>query len=641
MQYNLSYEYCAIALFVIMIIIHLSKKKISLSQNSFFTVVLFSGLLGAAYTALNIYYSENCALFSFDTLYINNIIYFILLASCPFVYSLYSISLTEDNIFKTSWVVKTLIIVPALILIVTLTTNNTTQALFYLDENKVYHQGHYQLIWYAVCFYYTVFGAVYATIYRATTPKKLIFALYSFFIIGSGTSLIQIFFPTQLIQHFGMSVCALLILLTVQKPEEYLDPISGAFNRNTFSKMFAINRKRENQNTLIILFIEDLKLLNNTVGVEKMNSILTLISTYLDKISNDKIFYLNSSTFCIMMDNPNQKELDRVIQSIVNRFNEKFEYETASIYLSTRLMDIRIPEDADSIELVYSYIDYLTENRESKSSIFSAKNITLEPSTRKMDVEKAIRNSISKNSFVMYYQPIYSIAEKRIVSAEALIRLFDPVLGFIPPDEFIRIAEQNGSILQIGEIIFEKVFSFMEKANLHQYGIDYIEVNLSVVQCMQESLATNLLATMKKHNIETSRINLEITETAAINSPKLLLKNMFNLYKNGVSFSLDDFGTGYSNINSLMDLPLNMIKFDKSMIDMATQADKGKIIIGSSVAMVKRMDMKIVGEGIETDEQKRMFEQMGFDYLQGYYFSKPVPGDKFIDFLKEFPNRNV
>ncbi len=208
----------------------------------------------------------------------------------------------------------------------------------------------------------------------------------------------------------------------------------------------------------------------------------------------------------------------------------------------------------------------------------------------------------------------------------------------ISPAEFIPIAEKSGLILPISDIIFRKVFAFIRDNELMSKGLQYIEINLSMIQCMQESFSDKLSGMMQEYGISSNRINLEVTETAAVNSPRRLRENMQELYERGIRFSLDDFGTGYSNIDSLMDLPLDMIKLDKSMIDMATYAadDKGKIVLGSAVAMVKRMNMKIVAEGVETREQKEYLEAMGVAPLQGYYFSKPIPEEEFVVFIEKF-----
>ena len=184
-------------------------------------------------------------------------------------------------------------------------------------------------------------------------------------------------------------------------------------------------------------------------------------------------------------------------------------------------------------------------------------------------------------------------------------------------------------------IVFDKVFRFMKENNLAKLGIEYIEVNLSVVQCMQSELANSVLTIMDRYGIEKKMVNLEITETVATNSPKVLLKNMKILSDNGVTFSMDDFGTGYSNISAIAAMPLDIIKLDKSLIDMAYSSQRGKEILMGAVTMVDRMGFKIVAEGIEEKEQFEMLREQGIDYIQGYYFSKPLPEKEFLEYLSK------
>lgn len=261
------------------------------------------------------------------------------------------------------------------------------------------------------------------------------------------------------------------------------------------------------------------------------------------------------------------------------------------------------------------------------------KDIDFKKAGRRMKMEKIIKRAIEEDNFQVYYQPIYSFKDEKITSAEALLRLIDPEEGFVSPSEFIPIAEQNGTILKIGEMVFEKVFQFISENDIKKIGIQYIEINISAIQCMQEELASDVLMLLDKYGVKKDMINLEITETATVDSPKILLKNMKELFEAGISFSLDDFGTGYSNITSLMSLPLDIIKFDKILVDMASSHERGKGVIDSSVAMVKKMGLKIVAEGIEEEPQVNMLEDMGVDYLQGYYFSRPLPQEKFLEFI--------
>ena len=294
-----------------------------------------------------------------------------------------------------------------------------------------------------------------------------------------------------------------------------------------------------------------------------------------------------------------------------------------------------MPDDVKDLDTFYFCNSEFSNTVPNKDHEVDIADIDFKQIERNNHIEKIIKRAIDEDHFKIYYQPIYSMEKDRITSAEALLRLIDPDDGFISPGEFIPIAEKNGMIITIGEIVFDKVFRFMNENDLAGLGIEYIEVNLSVVQCMQSELANSVLTIMDRYGIDKKMVNLEITETVATNSPKVLLKNMKILSDNGVTFSMDDFGTGYSNISATAAMPLDIIKLDKSLIDMAYHSPRGKEILMGAVTMVDRMGFKIVAEGIEEKEQFEMLREQGIDYIQGYYFSKPLPEKEFLEYLSK------
>ena len=233
----------------------------------------------------------------------------------------------------------------------------------------------------------------------------------------------------------------------------------------------------------------------------------------------------------------------------------------------------------------------------------------------------------------MYYQPIYSIQKKQFVSAEALIRLKDDNLGFVSPAIFIPAAEKNGAIHQIGDFVLEDVISFISQNSIEKYGLEYIELNLSMAQCIESNLSDKVMSLLEKYTVSPQKINLEITETSENVNYDVIERNINNLSSKGVSFSLDDFGTGYSNILRITKLPLNIIKLDKSFVDDLNKPGM-KTIISETVSMLKKMNKKLLIEGVETYEDFDYFRNIGCDYIQGYYFSRPLTKTDFFEFLK-------
>lgn len=154
---------------------------------------------------------------------------------------------------------------------------------------------------------------------------------------------------------------------------------------------------------------------------------------------------------------------------------------------------------------------------------------------------------------------------------------------------------------------------------------------------MKQNMASRILELIKRYELEPGQINLEITETAAMNSPEIVGVNMINLVDYGVNFSLDDYGSGYSNINYLVELPFNLIKVDKNIVWSSFENERAGIALESSISMIRKLDYKIVVEGVETREQADKLTEMGCEYLQGYYFSKPLPEHEFLMYVTDEP----
>jgi EAL domain-containing protein (putative c-di-GMP-specific phosphodiesterase class I) len=259
----------------------------------------------------------------------------------------------------------------------------------------------------------------------------------------------------------------------------------------------------------------------------------------------------------------------------------------------------------------------------------------IEDMERRAQIEHALVAAIESHHFEVHYQPIFDAHSKKFHSMEALARLQVPGYGYVSPEEFILVAEQNGTILKVGLLVLEEVCRFINEYDLREKGIRFIEVNLSVVQCMQERLYEELTGVLKKYKIAPDMINLEITESVEAYSEERLVRNMARLSLTDITFSLDDYGSGYSNINYLVDLPFSLVKIDKYIVWAAMKKVSSRRVLENTIAMFKDINLKVVTEGIENPDMMNMVIDMGADYLQGYYFSKPVTKEKLVECLEE------
>ena len=209
--------------------------------------------------------------------------------------------------------------------------------------------------------------------------------------------------------------------------------------------------------------------------------------------------------------------------------------------------------------------------------------------------------------------------------------------GFISPGVFIPLAEQNGLIIEIGDFVLNEVCRTIKSERLWEKGIDYIEVNLSVTECIQNDLVDKVRAVLQKYELPPNYLNLEITETASDSFSNTVDNNIKRLHEYGLTFSLDDFGTGYSSLNRILNLPLSIIKLDMSLVRPAFESNNpnAMTLLKSSVRIAKSVGTEIVAEGVETKDMADGIIALGIEHIQGFYYSRPLQKADFIALLEK------
>ncbi|MDE7281012.1 MAG: EAL domain-containing protein, partial [Ruminiclostridium sp.] len=371
------------------------------------------------------------------------------------------------------------------------------------------------------------------------------------------------------------------------------------------------------------------------MNAELEEEILAETSKYL--IGTPDLYAFNNTGSEIILVMPEGEKGKSVMDSVRERFEQGWG-KNAGIFISPYWIFVPDSSLASSPEDLLHLIRYTKQNCDDKlyeNRFVEVTDKIAEKLHSKREIEQLIIDALDNDRLEVWYQPIYSTKLNRFTAAEALVRIRDKDGNLVPPGAFIETAESNGTILQIGETVFRKVCRFLNQNDMRQYGISYIEVNLSMVQCANKQLARDYIKIMKEYDISPDLINLEITESASTNTKNTLLDNMKELMDYGVNFSLDDFGTGQSNLDYIVDMPVDIVKFDKGMTNAYFENGKAKYIMDAATNMIHGMDLKIVSEGIETEEQFNTMQDLGISFIQGYYFSKPLPEKEFLDFVKK------
>lgn len=263
------------------------------------------------------------------------------------------------------------------------------------------------------------------------------------------------------------------------------------------------------------------------------------------------------------------------------------------------------------------------------SYVFSHKNETL-ILKRYSELSLAMKSKSFVDELDLALQPQYSIAGD-IVGTEALVRWRSPLLGFVSPAEFIPLAEQNGAIIKLGDWVIERVCMLIAQRQEYSTEVTPVSINLSAKQIAQPNFNHNLLVKLDKYQIPYSMVILELTESALIADFDLVISKMQSLKEKGINFSLDDFGTGYSSLSYINHLPISELKIDKSFVDNITNVTDEIPIINSIIHMAKALSLMVVAEGVETKEQLDYLSKRGCNIIQGYYFSKPLTPEQWLE----------
>ena len=635
------FNYCALAILVVLIISVMSRRMLSGRRNRYFWNLLLVVLCSTIFEiiAINLDNGDSPAVME---KYIVHGAYLIMHSLTVPVYAIYLACLTDSVYkFKEHILLQLLLSLPYICLLELILTSYFFGKIFYLDADFRYTHGPlYNLIYVCAAFYIAV-AIIYAIRCRKYFAKGQFLALIMILPILASAVMLQLAFPELRVEMFAHAIGVLFILLMIQKPEERTDTNTG------FGKVTAyatdIEQAFINQKPIRIILInilnykslrdilgyESTELLTNTVA----ENIMSLCKSVLPKADP---YYLDRGRFCLVTGKENFGRIDNAAAELMEMLMEDICLQDMDINLQVNLCVLRCPEDLDDFQSIFAFSNEFEEYGKAGKVLY-AEDLLKDGRYIIKDLEDIIDNALDNQRLSVYYQPIYSVEEKRFASAEALLRLDDEEYGHISPELFIPVAEKNGVIHRIGTMVFEEVCRFIASDEFKELKLDYIEVNLSVAQCMRNNLAKEILSLMEKYHVRPDQINLEITETAAANSQNIMAENIRTLSAAGIPFSLDDFGTGYSNMGRMASLPLNIVKLDKSFADLDTNP-RMEIVVRNTIRMIKDMDMKIVVEGIETEELAQQFSDMECEYIQGYYFSKPLPREEFVGFLRKAAN---
>ncbi len=425
-----------------------------------------------------------------------------------------------------------------------------------------------------------------------------------------------------------------------------MNPVTQLPNRNSLLQvledLFRDEERLEKHNVLVGFDVVSFSKINMLLGKKSGDHFLRLVAEYaLETLEGypSMMFHLGADRFVVLF-----QGLENYNWAInwIKKLNEKFE---KAVTIERNMLNVSVKFGIFNIE--YDKYEILNPNISIDNLLLaidhakadSAKNyftydVSLSIiSSRTNRMEADLANAIIKNEFRMVFQPQYHNEDGKIVGFEALIRWNNPRYASESPLKFIRMAEQNSMIIDIGRIALHE--TFLAAKELEPYGVE-VAINISPVQMLQAGFVNEIISVFEQYELKKGTIALEITETFLIDSFELVITKLKLLRNYGFKIHLDDFGTGYSSLQYLKDLPINAIKIDKAFIDEVEEDSHSRAIVHMISNLAKDIELEVIAEGVETDKQNQIVYKHGCDIIQGYLVSQPVPKDIAIQLIKQY-----
>ncbi|MCY6957454.1 putative bifunctional diguanylate cyclase/phosphodiesterase [Clostridium brassicae] len=424
----------------------------------------------------------------------------------------------------------------------------------------------------------------------------------------------------------------------------YYDVLTKLPNRFMFQKKMGILLK-EKQNklskfALIFMDIDNFKYINDTLGHLSGDKLLKNIANILMEniIPPNFISRLGGDEFAIVIDNVEDNEdISIKIKALIKNLRKPWIIEEQEFFISFSMGIAVYPQDGKDLITLLKKADTAMFNIKEKGKdnyCFYSDNME-EKTLEHINMLNELRRAIDKKEFTLYYQPQINLTTGKIIGVEALIRWIHPKRGFIPPIEFISIAEQTGYIHNIEEWVFKTAFK--QKKEWDEKG--YSNINMSINMSGETLARNNVVSDIKKilvdNNMNCTNLQIEITETSFMKKLDVAIKNIEYIRNMGIKVSLDDFGTGYSSLTYLKKLPIDIVKIDRQFIKGIINQHEEEIIVQSIIQLVHGLNMEVVAEGIETEEQLEFLKKYKCDIGQGYLFSKPLPPDEIEKIIED------
>ena len=414
------------------------------------------------------------------------------------------------------------------------------------------------------------------------------------------------------------------------------DLLTDLWNRETFNQKAQelLQDKADTPYVMLAINIQRFKMINDFFGVDVGDQVLITLSRCMERLFCPTGICGRMEADHFMACIPEAElDMDRITGTLDSELKARFtDYHIGVLFGIYEIRNASIPVEqmCDRATLAMKSISGSAVKR-----FAFYDDVMRETLVEEQGIIEEMNEALQQGQFIPYLQPIYSLNTLKPVSAEVLVRWKHPVKGMISPATFIPLFERNGFVTKLDYVVWEHACALLHKWKTNDMPLLPLSINISRIDLYYPYLCEDLVSLIKKYDLDPSLLKLEITESAYIDDPDVLMGVLKRLRAAGFRILMDDFGSGYSSLNTLKDMPINVLKVDMSFLAALEDSPRASSILTSVVRMAKWLDLPVIAEGVETKAQLDFLYSIGCDDGQGYFFSRPIPVNEFELLLKE------
>lgn len=519
--------------------------------------------------------------------------------------------------------------------------NPLTKALFAITLENGYTQGPLISMTYIIFYLYCLGCVVLVALQGKRVSPAIRVILFTFPAIAGIVIVIQLMQPSIILSGSAATAAILIIYLYLQNKQISLDYLTHLPNRLAFLKMLTLHLHKKDSFSIVVLSLSEFKRINDAHGQQCGDHLLAAISHYLRKeleLKEGELYRYSGDEFALLLQNSDEATLTPIVERILERLTQAWDVPGCTCLLSAGMGIVNYPKTSDEMAGLVNGLEFAVTHAKTDvehNKVCYCTPELLQASKRKNILAEELLLQLHSRGFELHYQPIFSVESGQSVRAEALLRMHSSRLGRVFPDEFIPVAEESGLIIEITYLVLEKVCQLLRRLTDEGIVLESININFSALQFTQKDMLPRMLAILEHYAVPCSQIKVELTESTLAENTETITAALYHMNDIGIRVSLDDFGTGYSNLISVLDLPIDTVKLDKSLVWSAVKNERCSIAVQSFSHAFRELNMTVLAEGVETEEQRQFVVDAGCTLIQGFLYAKPMPEEAFVAFLRE------